>query len=85
MIFILRTIANIQVGNLYPVQADTRTSAMLSRIQYIKNKTTQSVNGKLSAEQFKKYWDDIGQVKYNFLPQRFFLSFVLIIDNCILT
>lgn len=79
MVYILRTITNIQVGDLYPVQADTRKDAMLSRIRYIRNEATQIADGKLSVDQFKQYWDDIGQVKTYFLPKRCFSSVVLTI------
>ncbi|CAG2211278.1 unnamed protein product [Mytilus edulis] len=61
MIYLLGSLANIEVGDLYPVQSDSRVSAMLSRIKYIRNEATQSYAGKLSEDQFNKYWDDIAQ------------------------
>lgn len=64
MIYFLQTLANIKVSDLYPIPTDTSTSAMLSRIKYIRNETTQNLYGKLTEEQFNQYWDDIGQVRY---------------------
>ncbi|VDI62314.1 Hypothetical predicted protein [Mytilus galloprovincialis] len=61
MIYFLQTLANIKVSDLYPIPTDTSTSAMLSRIKYIRNETTQNLYGKLTEEQFNQYWDDIGQ------------------------
>ncbi|CAC5403771.1 unnamed protein product [Mytilus coruscus] len=61
MIYLLIALANLEVGDLYPVHADTSICAMLSRIKYIRNEVTQSLNGKLPRHLFKQYWDDIGQ------------------------
>ncbi|CAC5424761.1 unnamed protein product [Mytilus coruscus] len=65
MIDLLGTLANIEFGDLYPVQSDKSINAMLSRIKFIRNEATQSFNGKLSEEQFNKYWDDIAQIFKN--------------------
>lgn len=67
MIYLLCTLANFEIGNLYPVESDTKISAMLSRIKFIRNEATQSFEGELSEDQFDKYWDDIGQVRYYFV------------------
>ncbi|CAC5378623.1 unnamed protein product [Mytilus coruscus] len=61
MIYILRTLEIIKVGEVYPFPFDTSKSAMLSRITYIRNETIQNFDGKLSDDQFNQYWDDIGQ------------------------
>ncbi|CAC5359911.1 unnamed protein product [Mytilus coruscus] len=61
LIYLLRTLANFEVGDLYPVQCDKRVSAMLSRIKFIRNEITQSFEGKVSEDQFNQYWDDIVQ------------------------
>ncbi|CAC5365748.1 unnamed protein product [Mytilus coruscus] len=61
MIYLLRIIANINVGDLYPVPSDTSIGAMLSRIKFIRNEVTQSLEGKIPENQFNQYWDDIGQ------------------------
>ncbi|CAC5408763.1 unnamed protein product [Mytilus coruscus] len=61
MIYLLCTIANLSVGNLYPVRSDTSISAMLCRIKYIRNEVTQRFERQLSEDQFNQYWDDIGQ------------------------
>lgn len=67
MIYLLRILANIEIGDLYPVQSDTKIGAMLSRIKYIGTDITQNLEGKLSENVFIQYWDDIGQVRYNFM------------------
>lgn len=65
MILLLRTLANLKVGDIYyPVQADTSVGAMLSRIKFVRNAATQKLDGKISKNQFNKYWNDIGQVNY---------------------
>ncbi|CAG2195655.1 unnamed protein product [Mytilus edulis] len=64
MIYLLRIIANISVGDLYPVPSDTGISAMLSRIKFIRNELTQSHEGNISDDQFNQYWDDIGQIDF---------------------
>lgn len=61
MIYLLHTLANIKVCDLYPLPTDTSTSAMLSRINNIRNETTQNVNWKLTEDQFNQYWNDIRQ------------------------
>lgn len=66
MVYLLSDLAKISVGDLYPVQSDLSIGAMLSRIKFIRNEATQSYEGKLSEEKFNQYWDDIGQVKYQF-------------------
>lgn len=63
MLFVLHTMTNIKVGDFYPVQSDTSIGAMLSKIKYIRNETTQSFDGLLSQERFNQYWDAVGQVK----------------------
>ncbi|CAG2211248.1 unnamed protein product [Mytilus edulis] len=63
MLHLLHLLANIEVCNLYPSPADTSFSAMLSRIKFINNEIAQIFNGKLSEDNFNKYWDDIGQKK----------------------
>lgn len=65
-------LANIKVCDLYPISTDTSTSAMLSRIRYIKNETTQNLNGKLTEDQYNQYWDDIGQVRYYIIFLQYF-------------
>ncbi|XP_063438791.1 uncharacterized protein LOC134719760 [Mytilus trossulus] len=62
MTYLLHIIANIDVSDLYPVHTDTSIGAMLSRIKFIRNDVTQSLEGYLTKDQFSKYWDDIGQV-----------------------
>lgn len=62
MIYLLKTIAKVDVGDLYPLAVDISISAMLSRIKFIRNETTQSIEGELSKKQYIKFWDDIGQV-----------------------
>ncbi|CAC5417520.1 unnamed protein product [Mytilus coruscus] len=69
MIYLLHTLANIKVCDSYPLPTDTSTSAMLSRIKYIRNETTQNLNGKLTEDQFNQYWDDIGQVRSYIIQQ----------------
>ncbi|CAC5389978.1 unnamed protein product [Mytilus coruscus] len=61
MIYLLRIIANINAGDLYPVQSDTSIGAMLSKIKFIRNEATQSLEGNILEDQFNQYWDDIGQ------------------------
>ncbi|CAC5416347.1 unnamed protein product [Mytilus coruscus] len=61
MIYLLRTLANISIGDIYPAPFNTSISAMLTRINYIRNKVIQNVKGQLSEEHFNQYWDDIGQ------------------------
>lgn len=75
MILLLSTLANIEVGDLYPVYSDTRTGAMLSRIKFISNETFRNFEGKLSGYTFNKYWDDIGQVNYYFIYFVYLLGF----------
>lgn len=62
MIYLLRTLAKINIGDLYPVPTDRKNSAMFSRIKCIRNSTTQSVEGEFSDETFNQAWDKIGQV-----------------------
>ncbi|CAC5403770.1 unnamed protein product [Mytilus coruscus] len=64
MIYLLKTITKVDVGDLYPLKVDISTSAMLSRIKFIRNETTQSIEGKLSEVQYNKFWDDIGQAVF---------------------
>lgn len=71
MIVLLNTLANIKVCDSYPLPTDTSTGAMLSRIKYIRNETTQNVNGKLTEDQFNQYWDDIRQVRCYIIHQCF--------------
>lgn len=52
----------MEVGDLYPVETDMSKDAMLSRIKFIRNEATQSIEGKLLEDKFNQYWDDIGQV-----------------------
>ncbi|CAG2211266.1 unnamed protein product [Mytilus edulis] len=61
MLNLLDALANMEIGDLYPIQSDKSISAMLSRIKFIRNEATQSFEGKLSKDQFNKYWDDIAQ------------------------
>ncbi|CAC5410004.1 unnamed protein product [Mytilus coruscus] len=61
MTYLMSTLTNIDVGDLYPVESDTRVGAMLSRIKFITNETTQNLEGKLSEDLFNQHWDDIGQ------------------------
>ncbi|CAC5359909.1 unnamed protein product [Mytilus coruscus] len=69
MLYVLHTITHIKVGDHYPVQSDTTISAMLSKIKYIRNETTQSVDGLLSKERFNQYWDDVGQAVLHLVTQ----------------
>lgn len=69
MIYLLKTITKVDVGDLYPMQVDISTGAMLSKIKFITNETTQSIAGELSENQFNKFWDDIGQVKFHTTSQ----------------
>lgn len=64
MLYLLRSLSNIEFGDYYPVQSDTRDSAMLARIKYTME-TIHNFKGKFS-DPFDQYWDDIGQVKYHF-------------------
>ncbi|XP_052063895.1 uncharacterized protein LOC127703857 [Mytilus californianus] len=76
MINLLRTLANISIGDIYPAPFNTSISAMLTRIKYIRNKVIQNVKGQLSEDQFNQYWDDIGQAVLKLVS-----SFELDIDN----
>lgn len=62
MMHLLNTLAHIKDGNYYPVSTGTSVSAMISRIKFIRNDTTQKLEGKFSDDQFNQYWDDIVQV-----------------------
>ncbi|CAC5389986.1 unnamed protein product [Mytilus coruscus] len=70
MIYLLETVADIKVGNLYPVSSDMSISGMLSRIKYIRNETTRRFDRKLSDYQFNQYWDDIGQAVLKLVSSR---------------
>lgn len=74
MIYLLKTITKVDVGDLYPLEVDISTSAMLSRIKFIRNETTQSIEGELSENQYNKFWDDIGQVKFHTTSHLLFQS-----------
>lgn len=85
MMYLLNTLADIDVGDLYAVKSDKRVSAMLSRIKYIRKKVIQSSDGKLSKDHFNTYWDDIGEVRYSFIETQnvmavlmFLLSFAVL-------
>lgn len=75
LIYLLRTLAKIEIGDVYPVPCDKKVSAMLSRIKFIRNEITQSFEGKLSEDRFIQCWDDIVQVKFHFMLCFMFLAF----------
>lgn len=77
MINLLGTLANIHVGDFYPIQSDKSISAMLSRIKFIRHEAAQSFEGKLSKDQFNKYWDDIAQVIFKFIQLHIFHADIL--------
>ncbi|CAC5408762.1 unnamed protein product [Mytilus coruscus] len=76
MVYLLRTLANISIGDIYPSSFNTSINAMLTRIRYIRNQVIQNVEGQLSEDQFNQYWDDIGQAVLKLVS-----SFELDIDN----
>ncbi|CAC5410001.1 unnamed protein product [Mytilus coruscus] len=76
MVYLLRTLANISIGDIYPAPFNTSISAMLTRISYIRNKVINNVEGQLSEDQFNQIWDDIGQAVLQLVS-----SFELDIDN----
>ncbi|CAG2211251.1 unnamed protein product [Mytilus edulis] len=61
MTYLLSTLANIDVGDLYPVYSDITIRAMLSRIQFRSKETLRNFDGKLSEYTFNENWDCIGQ------------------------
>lgn len=68
MMFLLRTLAKIKIDNEYPDTSDKNDSAMLSKIEYIRNEATQRCVADLSKDQFNHYWEDIIEVTYRFIP-----------------
>lgn len=77
MIHLLTTIASVNFGDLYPVKTDTRISAMLTKIKYIRNKLIQSIYQQHSDEHYNKFLDDLQEVRYSFI-----LSGVVCWCNC---
>lgn len=61
IMYLLRTLVNIKIGNVYPDPSDKSYNAALSRIKYIRNELTRRFAADLSEDKFNQYWDDIIQ------------------------
>ncbi|CAG2211280.1 unnamed protein product [Mytilus edulis] len=74
MIYLLKTITTIKLGDLYPTEVDTSIGAMLSRIKFIRNEITQNLHEKLPVDLFNKYWDDMGQAVLELVSSQIVLN-----------